>query len=501
MSKFKRIAIVAFVSIFFSSFLFASMRFKFSFSPSVLYDNSPTFFSSTEGTWAKEDSLDKPIENYWEKTQDSIRRFDDRLPLLSGGFEIESDNILFAIKINIKEELYNFLSYSPKSNIPYIGNTKYAVTNAQYPTVAFLDYKNSILELSIGRRLFHMGPGEYSFILSPVQPYLDHFFSSLSYHKETFALIYDFYALSSSNSTFTPGERTSVYKTFFIHKTTYERKNLIIALSELNCVYDAIPTLADFTSFVLWHNQYQEEHSNVMIELSFETKIKDIRLYGLYAQDDICLKNESDNLKPTALGFALGLDWQIKKGNKYLAPSTKDSDYIRHEKNLKEEGGLHLSFESYFATNWLYNRREQSPEGTCTSDRYGKITLPYRFYSSNGGYTDKIDAYYLGFPFGPGSIYLNLKFSSEEKYEKLSLSFSTLFRGDIDIDTKVEKGSKDKWLELQGDIRSVYFVTLETDKVLESISSSLALSFSLTLSMTNEYHFTTQGRLSLIYGI
>ena len=104
MSKFKRILIVALVSIFFSSFLFASMRFKFSFSPSVLYDNSPTFFSSTESTWAKEDSLDKPIEDYWEKTQDSIRRFDNRLPLLSGGFEIENDNILFAIKLNIKEE-------------------------------------------------------------------------------------------------------------------------------------------------------------------------------------------------------------------------------------------------------------------------------------------------------------------------------------------------------------------------------------------------------------
>ena len=86
-------------------------------------------------------------------------------------------------------------------------------------------------------------------------------------------------------------------------------------------------------------------------------------------------------------------------------------------------------------------------------------------------------------------------------YHKLSFSFSALFRGDIDIDTKVEKGSKDKWLELQGDIRSVYFITLEADKILETISPSLALSFSLTLSMTNEYHFTTQGRLSLIYGI
>ena len=116
----------------------------------------------------------KSIENSSETIQDTILRFERRPELLAAGFEIETDNTFFAIKIDVREELSNFVTFTPYSNIPYLGNTKYSVTNAQYPQVAFFEYSNPYFFASIGRRKLDMGPGKYSFMLSQeAQPNLD----------------------------------------------------------------------------------------------------------------------------------------------------------------------------------------------------------------------------------------------------------------------------------------------------------------------------------------
>lgn len=79
----------------------------------------------------------KTIENSSERIQDTILRYGRQPELSALGFEIETDNIFFAIKIDIREELSNFVTFCPYSNIPYFGNTQYSVSDPQYPQVAF----------------------------------------------------------------------------------------------------------------------------------------------------------------------------------------------------------------------------------------------------------------------------------------------------------------------------------------------------------------------------
>lgn len=492
MSGLKR-SFLFFVFLVIGAFLLnASIDFGVVLTPTFMIDGYPLINPS--GGAADASSLDKGADGSWERVQDSTLRFFRRQPLSSIYFEVASRNVFSAVKVDIKEDLYNFISTSPYSNIPYLGNTKYAVMDAQYPKVAFLEYSIPSFYISLGRRLFSLTGGKYSFILSPVQPYLDHISFGLNYIEPGWRLGYRFYALTSSNVTFNPGKKTGtsdVYKTIFVHRISYENPFLILGLSELNCVYDAYPTITDFTPFVLWHNQYQEEHSNVMIEVSVEARINNLRLYALYAQDDINMKNEGNNLKPTALGFAFGFDWLLSKGEEYISSIKRDRDYILSDSTLETKGGTHLTGSVYWATNWLYNRRSEAPQaGSFVSDRYGKITLPYRYYSNYGGYTEKEDAFYLGFPYGPGSIITEVGISDEDTKGFFSLSLSLLMRGEITIDTPVTTGSQSKWLLLDGKITRVYTISLEAERlVYKNKFLSISASTSSSLSVDNDYRF------------
>ncbi len=471
-----------------STYAFSSVRFSAVLTPTFLHDGYPLLQDNMAAATA--DSLENLTRKSWEVRGDSLRRFDTRESLLSAFLEIENGDLFFALKVNIREDLYNFLSFSPKTNIPLLWNTKYAVTHAQYPHVAYLEYDGSFFSFSVGRRLFLLGPGEYSFILSPVQPYLDSASFSLFYNDPAYTLTYSFYAIATSGVVYNPGktrEEGDVMKTFFIHKLQYESTCFILALSELNCVYDTYPSLIDFSPFVFWHNQYQEEHSNVMIEVSVEGRIRDLRLYMIYAQDDLCLKTEGNNYKPTALGFAAGLDWSITDGSAFQSPVRRDGDYIGRDRTLKRDGGIHLLLSAYWATNYLYNRRSSDPStGKFTSDRYGKITLPYRFYSSYGGYTDADDAYYLGFPYGPGTVKGELGVSYEDGNMFLMPYLSLIMRGDVTIESPVDKQAKDNWLLLQGEIVNVLTLGIKGERILFencrnfSIYTSSSVSFEST---------------------
>ena len=95
-----------------------------------------------------------------------------------------------------------------------------------------------------------------------------------------------------------------------------------------------------------------------------------VRIYGLYAQDQLQLPNESggDDTTPNALGFQLGAESFIP-----LA-----------------EGYLHARAEGYYATPYLYIK--ESPNWSMM-----------RSYTENIGYSDPEDALYewIGSPFGP----------------------------------------------------------------------------------------------------
>ena len=477
---------------------FSSIRPFLSISPYFVMDGHEVMYSSEPNNF--QGLLDRydGIPSSSETIQETILRFGKRKPLLEAGFEIEGERVFFALKIEIREELYNFVTVSPKSNIPYLGNTRYAITDAQYPQVAFLEYSNPYFLFSIGRRKLDMGPGKYSFILSSeAQPNLDSLVLGAFYNEGDFSLDYSFYAIPGTGEVFTPyGITSEIYKTFFVHKVAAANSYFRFGLSEINCVYGSYPTLMDFTPFVLWHNLYVDEHSNVMIEVSLEGKIGPVRLWGEYAQDDLYLNfggltEGGFNNKPTAIGVGLGFDWLLMEGEEYGRSDRSTLGYAFKEETLEEKGGLHLYGEFYWASNYLYNRREHGVEGEefYANDKYGKFTLPYRFYSSHGGTTDKSDAYFLGFPFGPGTIYGIVSLEGENSRMKYGVGLSLLMRGEKNINSPINSSSATDCIELQGEIKRIWSISTSLSLNASEIYRGLELDASTTFSY-DEYYST-----------
>ena len=477
---------------------FSSIRPFLSISPYFVMDGHEVMYSSEPNNF--QGLLDRydGIPSSSETIQETILRFGERKPLLEAGFEIEGERVFFALKIEIREELYNFVTVSPKSNIPYLGNTRYAITDAQYPQVAFLEYSNPYFLFSIGRRKLDMGPGKYSFILSSeAQPNLDSLVLGAFYNEGDFSLDYSFYAIPGTGEVFTPyGITSEIYKTFFVHKVAAANSYFRFGLSEINCVYGSYPTLMDFTPFVLWHNLYVDEHSNVMIEVSLEGKIGPVRLWGEYAQDDLYLNfggltEGGFNNKPTAIGVGLGFDWLLMEGEEYGRSDRSTLGYAFKEETLEEKGGLHLYGEFYWASNYLYNRREHGVEGVeyYANDKYGKFTLPYRFYSSHGGTTDKSDAYFLGFPFGPGTIYGIVSLEGENSRMKYGVGLSLLMRGEKNINSPINSSSATDCIELQGEIKRIWSISTSLRLNASEIYRGLELDASTIVSY-DEYYST-----------
>ena len=477
---------------------FSSIRPFLSISPYFVMDGHEVMYSSEPNNF--QGLLDRydGIPSSSETIQETILRFGERKPLLEAGFEIEGERVFFALKMEIREELYNFVTVSPKSNIPYLGNTRYAITDAQYPQVAFLEYSNPYFLFSIGRRKLDMGPGKYSFILSSeAQPNLDSLVLGAFYNEGDFSLDYSFYAIPGTGEVFTPyGITSEIYKTFFVHKVAAANSYFRFGLSEINCVYGSYPTLMDFTPFVLWHNLYVDEHSNVMIEVSLEGKIGPVRLWGEYAQDDLYLNfggltEGGFNNKPTAIGVGLGFDCLLMDGEEYGRSDRSTLGYAFKEETLEEKGGLHLYGEFYWASNYLYNRREHGVEGEefYANDQYGKFTLPYRFYSSHGGTTDKKDAYFLGFPFGPGTIYGMVSLEGENSRMKYGVGLSLLMRGEKNINSPINSSSATDCIELQGEIKRIWSISTSLSLNASEIYRGLELDASTTFSY-DEYYST-----------
>lgn len=491
MSK-KRVLIVLFALLFSFLCLNAKITPFVQISPYFLVDKTPLLYDKwpSGGDLGFRSMLDnKTIENSSERIQDTILRYGRRPELSALGFEIETDNVFFAIKIDIREELSNFVTFGPYSNIPYFGNTQYSVSDPQYPQVAFLEYSNPYFFVSVGRRKLDMGPGKYSFMLSEeAQPNLDAVALGAKYKEGKFSLDYTFYAISGSNSTISGyGNVTDKMKTFFIHKVSASNSVFRLGLSEMNCIYAAVPSILDITPFVLWHNLYQEEHSNVMIEVFLEGKIGPLRLWLEYAQDDFYLSGEGRfNSKPTSIGIGTGFDWRIGDGERFSSVARKNSAYALKEENLKENGGIHLIGEFYWATNYLYNRR--GAEVGFESDMYGKLTLPYRFHSSNGGFTDKKDAYYLGFPYGPGSVFFLISLEMENRVFKGDIYSSLLIRGEDDIDTQIDASTENTWLLLNGDIKRVWSVGCDLSFSLEQYMRGLEVEVDMALNYDEYYN-------------
>ena len=465
-------------------------------SPYFYYDSSLLMKGQEDSIY----SLSK-IQGNWETKQDSILRYFNRPEIAAIGFEINDEHVFAALRAEAREELSNAMKVTPYSNIPFIGNTKNVVTNAMWPQIGFIEFFSQHFRFSIGRRNIKWGPAEYDYIFSATQPYLDNIWIDYNTNAGQGIFEYNFVAVGGSNSSLTElGQVSELTKTFFAHRFTYGLDFFRFNFSEINCVYGITPGLLDFSPFILWHNIYQEEHSNVMIEATSEFKFDPVRFYFGFAMDDLSLKGENNNLKPNAFGFSLGLDWMLLEGEKYNPLYVNSKQYTLSDNNLKEEGGLHLLFESYIATNYLYNRRKEGKSNNYTNDSLGKFTVPWRFYSSSGGMTDEKDAYFLGFPYGGGSWLFSLSFDYEKEDMKLSSHIRYLLRGELNIDSIVDEQSNENWFLLQGNVDHIISSGVDFEMFLKKYPA-LSLKTGLNYTYSSNYSNAIQVYLGGIYTI
>lgn len=154
------------------------------------------------------------------------------------------------------------------------------------------------------------------------------------------------------------------------------------------------------------HSIYSENHFCAYLTFNFEyMPVKNFRLYGLYAQNELQIKSEREseygNSYPDSLGFQLGLD--------YILPSSKKAFYK-------------FSLEGIYTSPYLYVK--QTPDSSLYKARIDNLNNKCNPIQS-----------WIGSPYGPDSIGMQFRFAYE-KFRKYSFEFDYILtlHGEIDFD-------------------------------------------------------------------
>lgn len=154
------------------------------------------------------------------------------------------------------------------------------------------------------------------------------------------------------------------------------------------------------------HSIYSENHFCAYLTFNFEyMPVKNFRLYGLYAQNELQIKSEREseygNSYPDSLGFQLGLD--------YILPSSKKAFYK-------------FSLEGIYTSPYLYVK--QTPDSSLYKARIDNLNNECNPIQS-----------WIGSPYGPDSIGMQFRFAYE-KFRKYSFEFDYILtlHGEIDFD-------------------------------------------------------------------
>lgn len=414
---------------------FASVGFVLNVKPYFTFDNSPAGIAEGSNwlNWNNSSTGEGPVNaNWWETKQDYFNRAFSKPGFLDIGFVVDTDKVGMVFLLDIRQDTFQHFNDDGKilTNIPFVG----AMIDLNFPRVGYVDFTSSdeSFYASVGRRQIKWGPSTYDMAISDSQPYLDNFY--LSYETPVgggmWTFKYDFtgiaYKLFMNYSHNVEGGQKST----FAHRFAFGNDSVRIAVAELNNVYGKEPSLLDFTPFGIWHDNYQDNYSNVMLNLAVEGVVGPVRLYGTFTMDDFDLPHElgSDGWsgKPQAMGFTAGVEVHILDGE-----PVKSSRFEYNEYALKDDTfrriGLNVSYEFYYCSTFMYNRDVNA----------GKFTVPFQFISLTGaGYCFDDNAFYLGFKYGPDTMVNRLFVEYEANPLSAFASAELVMRGSYSIDSK-----------------------------------------------------------------
>ena len=378
---------------------------------------------------------------------------DIALELNQGGLEL-------VFRIDLRADFYSFLTNVYNTNIPFIQNGYDAIADVNMPTVGYLDYEGGNLGLSVGRRKLKWGPATYDLAISDGAIYMDHAWFDYRFKVGSGDMWFNYVLIGSDRD----GTASAVFdttknglKTIVAHRLGYENDFMRIGLAELNLIHDIVPTIVDIAPLVSFHNLYEDQYSNVMLQASAEAKAGPLRGYGEFVMDDLVMPWEDDPApaRPTALGWCYGLEWKILGGQAFDVARTKEEDYALSEASFRRPGGLTLAYEHYRTTTYLYNRENSD----------GKwILADHRLVDTSSGYISSGEAFYLGFPYGPDCALDMFGLSYETRLLKATISIKYLQQGSRGIDYGYSPSDgKATWYNLQEPVERNLIVGLSAD--------------------------------------
>ncbi len=455
----KKLILTALTCILFSAFAFAEIKPIVAFKPYVNWDNSPAALSS-DAENLKEWSLS---DTWWMNKQDYLYNVFQIPSVLDLGMELNTDLVNLVFRIDVRQDTLQLLQDDGKffTNIPFVDG----LIDLNFPHVGFIDFTWNNFFLSIGRRQIKWGPTTYDMALSDSQPYLDNVFFSYDapVNNTGWNFNYSFtgvgfrYFLAYSD---TPNhENNEGPKSLFTHRFRFENDFLRFAVAELNIVYDKDPNLLDFSPLSVWHNSYQDDYSNVMLNFSAEGLVGPVRLMGTFTMDDFDLPHEISedwglSNKPQAFGFTAGAEVNLLDGKKIDKVAFDYNDYAIVEKTFKKETGLNVGYEFYYCSTFMYNRNNTA----------GKYTTPFQFISLAGGsYCFDRAAFYTGFKYGPSTMVNRLyaEYTNNPLYAYFTTEIIT--RGSYGIES------------FYGNNQTYYEMGLKTMKLTDPVTTAIKI--------------------------
>lgn len=351
--------------------------------------------------------------------------------VLNFGLEMEHGPASLVFRVDIRPDFNSFITERYSTNLPFAAHGISSIGDANMPTVGYFSYEGERLGASIGRRQVAWGPGTYGLAIGIGAPFLEHLQTDYSFPARSGEWRYSFIAIGADRAGEAAGHLAAAgYKNIFAHRVGYESDRLRVSVGELNLVHDIVPSLIDISPFGVYHNLYEDSYSNVMLDASAEWLARPgFRAYGEFVMDDLVMpweENDGSPYRPTAIGYLVGAEWRLLGGGAYVAGRMREGDYALRDKSFAPKGGLVLRYEHYRTSTYLYNRENDS----------GKWTLPdHRLVNTSTGYLYTANAYYLGFPYGPGVRLHMLSLDWESPALKAALALKYLSSGGSGIES------------------------------------------------------------------
>ena len=422
-----------------ASVLFAGVKAIVNFKPQFKFDNTPAAEATSENTrgitW---NQLVGPQRADWYMTKQDYWLEAFKTPgIMDLGVVAQGDKFGLVYMWDIRQDTLQYFEIGNKGNFSNIPFLKHMI-ELNFPRLGYIDYRIDNFYASVGRRQIKWGPATYDLALSDSQPYLDNFYAQIDIPmKNGWKFWYGFtgiaYKYFLTYGKYIDDDYTlKGPKSTFAHKFAFENGSFRVAVSELNNVYGKYPTLLDFTPMGLWHDNYQDDFSNVMLNIALEGKVGPVRVFGTFTMDDFDLPHEAPepgtfSNKPPAIGISAGVEVNLLSGEEVADTRFNYQDYALKDETFKVNTGLNIGYEFYYCSKFMYNRK-------CEA---GKFTAPYQFISFLGkDYCYDENAFYLGFKYGPDSMLHRFYAEYTDNPIKAFFSAELLRRGSYTIDTE-----------------------------------------------------------------